>query len=135
MPKLENAAHEAFAHARARGVKQRDAYLAAGFKGRSNASRMNTFPDVPKRIEEIKQALLWGGSSDLAPVINLLAVAAEKAIGHNSSASLVAARGLLAELAKLKRLLGESFVAAAEAPPREAPLTSAQWLAKYAPPR
>ena len=55
MPILEHSRHEAFAQARARGVRQLDAYEDAGFASdRSHASRLARDEAVALRIAELR---------------------------------------------------------------------------------
>ncbi len=58
MPILENARHEAFAQARARGVSPDQAYEDAGFvPGHNHASRLSMRPEIAERIAEIRAGL------------------------------------------------------------------------------
>jgi hypothetical protein len=133
MPKLENQGHEAFAQLRVQGATTCDAFIAAGFKGRKNASRLYRIKAVNDRIQELKDDAMWGGTSDLTPVITLLAKAAEKAVNLNSAAALAAARGLLAEVARLKALRAETLERTAPPLRLETRLSDEAWLAKHAP--
>jgi hypothetical protein len=55
MPTLANARHEAFAQARARGVRKEDAYEDAGFApGNDHAGRLDTRPEVAERVAELR---------------------------------------------------------------------------------
>jgi len=133
MRKLENARHEAYAQARARGAKIGDAYVEAGFKRRSNAWRMNKFEVVNARIEELRADMPWGGATDLTPVISLLGKAAEQAVALNTAASLVAAKGLLVELAKFKLLLAAKVERAPPPFMLKPRLSDDAWVEKHAP--
>lgn len=54
MPQLSNPRHEAFAAARANGMRQYEAYIAAGFEGNATAaSQMANRPEVSARIAEL----------------------------------------------------------------------------------
>lgn len=54
MPQLSNPRHEAFAQARANGVRQYEAYIAAGFEGNATAaSQMAKRPEITARIAEL----------------------------------------------------------------------------------
>jgi hypothetical protein len=133
MRKLENARHEAYAQARARGASVRDAYIEAGFKGRRHAWRMNRIAAVKVRIEELTADLPWGGTTDLTPVISLLGKAAERAVALNTAASLVAAKGLLVEVAKLKMLLAAKVERAPPPFMLKPRLSDDAWVEKHAP--
>jgi phage terminase small subunit len=55
MPMLDNARHEAFAHAMARGATAHDAYIEAGYNpNRHNAHRLRTKESVVNRVGELK---------------------------------------------------------------------------------
>jgi len=56
MPVLENAKHEAFAYGLAKGMKQKKAYVHAGYEANdSAASRLAASPMIKKRVEELKE--------------------------------------------------------------------------------
>jgi phage terminase small subunit len=56
MPVLDNSHHEIFAQEIAKGAKQIDAYVAAGFSNNSNGStRLLEMPHVQERIKELKE--------------------------------------------------------------------------------
>lgn len=133
MRKLENARREAYAQARARGVPICDAYIAAGYKGRKHASRLNRIETVIQRIEELRDDMPWGGTLELAPVVSLLGKAAERAVDLKTAASLVAARGLLVEVAKLKIRLAETAPRAPRAMQLPPALTDDEWVIKHVP--
>ena len=55
MPILENARHEKFAQAIARGLTATEAYCQAGYKGdRTSASRLSTNDNIRQRVQEIQ---------------------------------------------------------------------------------
>lgn len=55
MPILENSRHEIFAQELAKGAKQKEAYLTAGYKGdKTAASRLSTNVNVQRRVAELK---------------------------------------------------------------------------------
>lgn len=56
MPILANPRHEAFAAARANGLRVFDSYIAAGFEGNPTAaSQIETRPEVRARVQELIQ--------------------------------------------------------------------------------
>lgn len=56
MPVLENAKHEAFAYGLAKGMKQKKAYVHAGYEANdSAASRLAASPAIKARVEELKE--------------------------------------------------------------------------------
>lgn len=134
MSQLENPRHEAFAQARARNVARGLAYAQAGFNSPArNAHRLAKNAKINERITEIREDLPWGGSSDLAPVIRLLADAAKRAVLQDTPAAFVAARGLLSEVAKLKIVMGDAHAPRHESTSKVEPMSNAEWLAMYAP--
>ncbi len=135
MPKLTNPRHEEFARLRVEGFSRRKAGLLAGFKSTGTGSWLGKKEDVLARIVALTDEIYWGETSDLAPVINELMRLARDAGGIGSAAGMVAARGLLAEAAKLKGRLGEPITGERSAAPRNPPLSNADWLAKHAPSR
>jgi hypothetical protein len=59
MPALANIRQEAYAQALAKGEKQAQAYVAAGYKlDRSSATKLAKHPDVVRRVAEIVEARL-----------------------------------------------------------------------------
>ncbi len=135
MPTLTNPRHEAYARARATGGSKSAAYKEVGYTDSSNTGRVETIKGVPERIEELRDHIQWGETSDVAPVINELMRLAREAGTFKTAAGMVAARGLLAEAARLKGRLGEPVAVERETAPREPPLSNADWLAKHAPSR
>ena len=78
---------------------------------------------------KLEQGRLWGGSADLAPVIDEMRRLAEFAYGQNSTAAVKEARELLVEIARLKALLPKTALSFAKTPG----LPDDEWLAKYGP--
>lgn len=59
MPKLENPKHEAFALNLAKGMKQGEAYVRAGYQGNpSAASRLATQPMIIDRVTELEKEIM-----------------------------------------------------------------------------
>lgn len=59
MPKLDNPKHEAFALNLAKGVKQGEAYIRAGYQGNpSAASRMAGMPLIIDRVAELEREIM-----------------------------------------------------------------------------
>ncbi len=133
MPKLDNARHEAFAQARVAGASRRDAFRQAGYDDLGRGiGRVDTRPEVVARLAELEQAARWGGSGDLGPVIDELMGLAQKAGALGTAAGMSAARGLLAEAAKLKMQLDVQPDAYCRPSPVPE-LTKEEWLKAFAP--
>ncbi len=82
MPVLQNPRHEAFAQARARGVRLEDAYEAAGYTpGNGHASRVALREDVAERIAELRaeQAELNGANTQ-SLILELLRMAKSETV-------------------------------------------------------
>lgn len=155
MPRLKNIRHELFARERARGVGQMDAYRAVGYTGKtaSCARGVARGRGVAARIAELLDDALWSDADDLRPLIDELGRLSVRARAIQSPAGLVAARGLIAEAARLKMLTADRFgtdrfgadgfgadsprggrpvrISVADLPPE---LDSAAWAAKYGAP-
>jgi hypothetical protein len=101
MPVLNNARHEAFAQARAKGVLLDDAYEDAGFApGNGHASRLAKTEAVAERIAELKA--LETDMADAAPygvIAALLALARDKEVAPAASKE---ARLALMEASRLR---------------------------------
>ena len=133
MSTLFNVQHEAFARARAEGLTRRDAYVRAGYTGNSDhAYKIARRPEVKARVKELFETARWGASSDLAPVIDTLMRAAQTAAELGTAAGLNAARGLLSEAAKLKRLLGAQAPRDDEYEPIPTRMSEEEWMRTYA---
>jgi hypothetical protein len=128
MPAIKNSRYEATAQALSRDLNPQDAAVAAGFaKSQTQACRRALRPEIVARVEELKRLRDWGGSRDLAPLINELAGAVQEARKLDSAAAFVAVRGLIVEAARLKKMLPEPQE------PRRVPMTLEEWEAKCAP--
>jgi hypothetical protein len=102
--------------------------IAAGYKPKSNAMyRRYHRPDFQARIAAHRRALGQAKTPDLIPIIERLVAAADKARAMDSAAAMKAACDLLAEAARLKRLLPIDEAA----PSFE--MTREEWLATFAP--
>lgn len=135
MPTLINPLHEAYARARAIGHSKNAAYKEAGFAGSGNSKRVEGIKGMAERIRELCDHIYWGETPDIAPVINELMRLAREAGAFQTAAGMVAAKGLLAEAARLKGRLAEPAAGERDTAPREPPLSNADWLAKHAPSR
>ncbi len=125
---LRNRRREAFALAMARGAAPLEACVAAGYKRCSTqAGRIKKLPEVVEREEQLREALAWGGSGDLAPVINEMRRLAVAAGELKTAAGMMAAKGFLVEAARLKGMLP------VELAPLRRRLTIEEWLAKHKP--
>lgn len=137
MPMLKNIRHELFCRARVRGVGQMDAYRAVGYTGKndSNARRIARSAPVEARIKELLDDALWSDADDLRPLIDELGRLSARARSMATPAALVAARGLIAEAARLKILNAERALVDGSAfadLPRE--LSPEEWLARHGAP-
>ena len=114
-------------------LKHRSTKAAALFSGLSETGGRvyELAAQIEAEIEaaRIEQERIWGGSADLAPVIDEMRRLAEFAYGQNSAAAVKEARELLVEIARLKALLPKTSLAFAKAPG----LPDDVWLAKYGP--
>ncbi len=125
---LRNRKREAFALAMARGAAPLEACVAAGYKRCSTqAGRIKSLPEVIEREKQLREDLAWGGSGDLAPVINEMRRLAKKSGELKSAAGMMAAKGLLVEAARLKGLLPKRG-ALDDLPPE---LTDEEWMLRY----
>jgi hypothetical protein len=129
-----NVRQEAFAQAFAKGLRREDAYHLAGFTGHGDASsKIQKIPKVADRVAELTAMNLWGGSADLAPVINELMRLAKEAGELKTAAGMNAAKGLLSEAAKLKLQLPAQALKQRDwsdvIPPR---MSEEEWIRTYA---
>lgn len=121
---------EAFAQALAGGASPGRAWAEAGYVGHGHrARRRAAHPSVTQRVAEIGREKTLA-AKDLTPVIEEMMRLATTAGELNTVAGLTAARGLLAEAARLKGLLPEPPWVPEEQFPRE--LSHEEWMAKYA---
>ena len=121
---------EIFAEAYARGARIKDAGIAAGYAPESKAIyRRFHKEDFQERVRRHQRALLPAETPDLVPIIDRLMKAADAAVTLKSAAAMKAACDLLAEAARLKRLL--PLEESASRPRYE--MTRKEWLATFAP--
>jgi uncharacterized membrane protein len=131
MGRVNKGRFEAMAQGVAAGQTTKAAAIAAGYTGTATSYyQVAKRADFKARVKVLEQERLWGGSSDLAPAINLLMRGAEKALTLNSPAALNAAARMIAEAARLKQLLPPPPV---EARRRNYEMPREEWLATYAP--
>jgi len=131
-PPLDDTRREAFAQALARGASVREAAQRSGFKGRfAHHRRRASSPPIADRVAEIVKEAEWGGDAELARLFTELVDMAAEARGKEN---LAAARGFLADAAKLKRdwaeLAGPALDDGVIVPPD---LSKEEWLATFAP--
>ncbi len=108
MPVLENPRHEAFAQARAKGVRLEQAYEDAGFApGNGHAGRLSVRLDIAERIAELRamQTDLEGASAQA--VIAALLRVAKLSDAAASPAALKEIRLTLLEVDRLRALAEE----------------------------
>ena len=119
-----------FALALATGAPIVEAFSCAGYKKRKCAAAMARRDDVVTRVAEIKIERAGGGSRDVGPLIDTCMKAIEAAMALGTASGLVAARGLIAEAAKLKQMLPPDR---ALPDPQIRDLTDEEWTAIYGP--
>ncbi|MBA3812295.1 MAG: hypothetical protein H0X27_11765, partial [Caulobacteraceae bacterium] len=132
MATMGKSRNEAFAQALAGGASPGRAWAEAGYVGHGHRARRRAAdPAVKRRVAEIGREKTLA-AKDLMPVIEEMMRLVKEASKLDTAAGLTAARGLLAEAARLKGLLPEPPWAPEEPPRRR--LTTEEWVAKYAPP-
>ena len=128
---------EAFARALAMGLSLTAAPTEAGYAGNWKQARARAAgPHIVARLKALRDEPAWDETSDLAGVIKALLRLARKAGDMPTAAAMAAARGLLAEAAKLKSGLRDTAGTSHGAPPvdpRYLPLSDEDWIAKHAP--
>jgi hypothetical protein len=134
MARKLNARQDAFARAQAEGRGALDAYLQAGYEGKSRqkrnyANELARNPEIRARVEALRDEMTWGGTADIAPVIQELIGLARRVGDKPTAAQMVAARGILVEIARLKGQLARSDAPAPDLPPQ---MSHEEWLATYA---
>ena len=137
MAALPDPRREAFARALAMGLSWIAASADAGYAGNRKLARERAAaPEIVARVKALRDEPAWDETSDLAGVINALLRLARKAGDMPTAAAMAAARGLLAEAAKLKSGLRDTAGTSHGAPPvdpRYAPLSDEDWIAKHVP--
>lgn len=84
MAALDNARHEAFAQALAKGGSQADAYVAAGYKpSEANASRLTGNEKVASRVRELQEASAEAAVVTATELSDQLETIREKAMTAN----------------------------------------------------
>ena len=136
MPALSFPRDEAFARALAMGRAQGAAGAEAGYARRHRrGARRAARPDVVARTRELGDTQQWGEACDQVEMIRALMRLAEKAGRMRTAAAMVAARGLVAEAAKLnQRIDDQRRETADDAPAITAaflPLSDEDWAEKY----
>ncbi len=142
MAAFNSARREALAQGLARGLSLKAASEAAGYRSSTSRTRgRSASAAVKARVEEIKEAARWAGQDDLAWIFAELMRLAKAAGKLETAAGMSAAKGLLAEAARLRERLaspeasadagGGGWVTPAPVPK----LTKAEWLAAFAPRR
>lgn len=135
MPPLPVLREEAFARALAMGLSLTEACIEAGYIGNWKQARKRAArPDIVARVTALRDERHWDGTADVAPVINALMRLARKAGDMPTAAAMAAARGLLAEAAKLKDRLEDKVGTPSEATPiapQFLPLSDEDWAVKY----
>ncbi len=131
MPPLPVPHEEALARALAMGRSRNAAGTEAGYGRRYKHSARATRPDVVARARELGDAAQWGEACEVGEMIRALMRLAGKAGEMRTAAAMVAARGLVAEAAKLNERREPADDAAAIAP-QFLPLSDEDWAAKYA---
>ena len=102
MPILQNARHEAFAQARAKGVRRDDAYEDAGFApGNDHAWRLEARAEVAERIAELRAARADLSEANVESVIAALLRLARASEALETPAGVREARLTLLEACRL----------------------------------
>ena len=135
MPPLPVPRQEALARVLAMGLSRSMAGVEAGYAkhwkhGREREAR----GDIVARAKELGDARQWGETRDAGEMIGALMRLAGKAGAMRTAAAMVAARGLVAEAAKLEqRTLGrrETPDKAPAIAPHFRTLSDEDWSAKY----
>jgi hypothetical protein len=138
MPALTDPRREAFAWGLAEGLAPLHVYRQCGFKAKAKneaaaARTMAARPSTVARVDEIRHTMNWAVTADIATVINELAWLVRKARNLGSAAALVAAKGMLSEVVKLKGTLRDAEAEPVDTTPPEPPMSRAEWIATYAP--
>lgn len=136
MAAFEDERREKFARGLAEDLPAWRAWEAAGYGRNPHRARTRAAKaEMIARVRELRLARLWGGSRDLAPVIDECMRLAQIAGEQPTGAALIAARGLLAEAARLKQMLpmtGNGAQNARWVPP-EPVMDHEAWMARFAP--
>ena len=136
MPALTDPRREAFAWGLAEGLAPLHVYRQCGFKAKNEAAAARTMAaraTTVARVDEIRHTMNWAATADIATVINELAWLVRKARNLGSAAALVAAKGILSEVIKLKSKLRDADTEPVDTTPPEPPMSRAEWIATYAP--
>lgn len=112
MSALQKPEYEAFAQARASGVKLEDAYEMAGYStGQGHASRLAARPEIMERVAELRRQRAEAEDASPAAIVTALIRLARASEELKTPASLKEARlhlieahRLSAELAEVRRL-------------------------------
>ncbi len=136
MPALSFARDEALARALAMGRSQGAAGAEAGYARRHGRGALRAArPDIVARARELGDARQWGEACDAVEMIRALMRLAGQAGQMRTAAAMVAARGLVAEAAKLDQRIDEARRETRDgAPPitpAYRPLSDEEWAAKY----
>lgn len=106
MPQLENARHERFAQALAKGETADAAYVIAGFaENRGNAARLKANESVERRVAEILGKAATRAEITVAGLSERLLKIAEKCERTSEANKLGVARATLMDVAKLNGLI------------------------------
>jgi phage terminase small subunit len=106
MPVLENARHERFAQALAKGETADAAYVIAGYEeNRGNATRLKANESVEARVAEILERAAMRAEITVAGISERLLMIAEKGEKLAEASGLSVARASLMDVAKLNGLV------------------------------
>jgi len=106
MPILQNARHERFAQALAKGLSQTEAYTEAGYVGdRTAASRLSTNVNVQQRVIELQERAAVRTEITVASITDRLLAIATKGEAATDAPMLSVARASLMDAAKLNGLV------------------------------
>ncbi len=130
MPVLPFPKQEAFAQALAAGATQREAYRLAGYTpNNSGPCKLAHQENIIARVAEAKLHNERGGSPDLGLVIDEQMRLYDRAAKYDSLEGIRLAKGLLADVGRLKPHIKAKPAAAAPDDPMAPELTTEEWIA------
>ena len=135
MTPLLDPKREQFARGLAAGEEPWSAwFVVAKSFARAHADALAVAPDVVARVAGLLREQYGDGPEDLVPVISRYMRWADEARALKTAAGMVAARGFLAEAARLKRPSSRRGPPAVGIEPNPDPdMSDEEWLAQFAP--
>jgi hypothetical protein len=134
MPRLQSDLHEDYARARAQGLLCKAAYARAGYEGRSGgyAYKINGRSEVKARVAELIALARLCDEARPEPMIVKLMELAQTAAKLGTGSGLNAAKGLLAEAAKLRQQMDAQLLEESNDLLRPE-MSEEEWFRTYAP--